>query len=138
MKSRFALVAMLALAAAPLAAQGGGGGGGGGGGRRGGGGRGMSVEALTTMYTLTDDQKAKTQTLLDEYNKGAQPLMQYMRSQQQNGATSDPDSMKKSQDLRTDFNSKFKALLTADQSKKFDSVQTAQAARRGGGGGGGR
>ncbi|HEY4099765.1 MAG TPA: hypothetical protein VGM20_02685 [Gemmatimonadales bacterium] len=136
MKSRFALVAMLALAAAPLAAQGGGGGGGGGG--RGGRGGGMNVDAMTTLYTLTDDQKAKTQTLLDEYNKNAQPLMQYTRAQRQAGATVDPDSAKKSTDLRNDFNAKFKALLTADQSKKFDSVQTAMAARRGGGGGGGR
>ncbi|HEY3934019.1 MAG TPA: hypothetical protein VGL65_05315 [Gemmatimonadales bacterium] len=136
MKSRFALVAMMALAAAPLAAQGGGGGGGGGRGGRGG--RGMSVDALTTLYTLTDDQKTKTQALLDDYNKGAQPLQQYMMSQRQAGATADADSMKKSQDLRTDFNTKFKAILTADQSKKFDSVQAAMPARRGGGGGGGR
>lgn len=137
MKSRFALVAIMALAAAPLAAQGGGGGGGGGGRGMGRGG-GMNVDAMTTLYTLTDDQKTKTQALLDDYNKSAMPLQQYMRAQRQAQATVDPDSTKKSTDLRNDFNSKFKALLTADQSKKFDSVQTAMAARRGGGGGGGR
>ncbi len=45
MKSRLALVAMLVMAAAPLAAQGGGGGGAGGRGM--GGGRGMNIEAMT-------------------------------------------------------------------------------------------
>lgn len=130
MKSRFALLAMVVVAAAPLAAQGGGGGG------MGRGGRGMNIDAMTTMYTLTADQKTKTQTLLDEYNKEAQPLQQYSMTTRQAGETPSPDSTKKSQMLRADFNTKFKALLNADQSKMFDSVQAAQAARMQGRGGG--
>ncbi|HEY4321917.1 MAG TPA: hypothetical protein VGM77_12170 [Gemmatimonadales bacterium] len=133
MKSRFALLAMLVVAAAPLAAQGGGGGGGGGG-RGGRGGRGMSIESMTTMYTLTADQVTKTQALLDDYNKNLAPLNAYMQEAGRGNAS--PDSTKKMQGMRADFNTKFKALLDADQSKKFDSVQAAQAARMQGRGGG--
>ena len=139
MKSRFALVAVMALVAAPLAAQGGGGGGGGGGR---GGGRGMNIEAMTTLYTLTPEQVKKADALLVTYNAGVQPLMQYMMAARQGGGEVSPDSTKKQQELRTKFNADFKAILTADQAKKFDSVQAAAPQGRGGGrgagGGGGK
>jgi Spy/CpxP family protein refolding chaperone len=134
MKSRLALVAMLVVAAAPLAAQGGGGAPGGG---RGMGGRGMNIEAMTALYTLTPEQVTKADALLKKYQESTMPLQQYMMAQRQGGGEVNPDSMKKSTELRTKFNADFKALLTGDQVKKFDSVQAAQAARMGGRGPGG-
>lgn len=134
MKSRLALVAMLVVAAAPLAAQGGGGPPGGG---RGMGGRGMNIEAMTALYTLTPEQVTKADALLKAYQAQVMPLQQYMMAQRQGGGEVNADSMKKSTDLRTKFNADIKALLTGDQVKKFDSVQAAQAARMGGRGPGG-
>jgi hypothetical protein len=118
MKSRFALLAMLALVAAPLAAQGGRGGG-----------RGMSVDNLNTVYQLSKDQKTKTQSLLDDYNKNSASVQLYIQTQRQNAAEVSPDSTKKGADLLADFNTKFKALLTANQVKKFDSVQASRCVR---------
>ncbi|MBP9896884.1 MAG: hypothetical protein KBF28_00790 [Gemmatimonadales bacterium] len=132
MKSRLALVAMLVMAAAPLAAQGGGGGGAGGRGM--GGGRGMNIEAMTALYTLTPEQVTKADALLKAYQAQVAPLQAYMMAQRQAQAEVNADSMKKSTDARTKFNADFKALLAGDQVKKFDSVQAAQAARMGGGG----
>ena len=71
MKSRLALVAMLVMAAAPLAAQGGGGGGAGGRGM--GGGRGMNIEAMTALYTLTPEQVTKADALLKAYQAQVAP-----------------------------------------------------------------
>jgi hypothetical protein len=116
MKSRFALLAMLVLVAAPLAAQGGGRGG-------------MNVDNLNTLYKLTKDQKTKTQSLIDDYNKNTASVQQYILSQTQNAATVSPDSTKKRSDLLADFNAKFKALLTADQARKYDSVQASHCVR---------
>jgi hypothetical protein len=143
MKSRFALVAVMALLAAPVAAQGGGGGGGGmGGGGGRGGGRGMNIEALTTTYTLSAEQVKKADALLVSYNAAVQPLMQYMMAARQDGGEVNADSMTKQRELRTKFNADFKAILNADQAKKFDSVQAAAPQGRGGGrgpgGGGGK
>jgi Spy/CpxP family protein refolding chaperone len=134
MKSRIALVALMVMATAPLAAQGGGGGGAG---RGMGGGRGMNIEAMTALYTLTPEQVTKADALLKAYQAQVMPLQQYMMAQRQAQAEVNPDSMKKSTEARTKFNADFKALLTADQAKKFDSVQAAQAARMGGRGPGG-
>ena len=127
MKFRLALLAMLVVVAAPMAAQGGGMG------RAGGFGRAISVDNLTTLYKLTKDQKTRTQVMVDDYNKSAQPLQQYISSQRNDGAIVPMDSTKKQQQLRDDFNAKFKVLLTGDQSKKFDSVQAAARPVRGGG-----
>jgi Spy/CpxP family protein refolding chaperone len=133
MKSRFALLAMMVVAAAPLAAQGGGGGGG----RRGGGGRGgMDIEQMTTQYNLSSDQKTKATALIKIYTDGTAATQTWMASERAAGAAQNVDSMKKISDARAKFNADFKALLTPDQAKTFDSVQTAQQGRRRGGGGG--
>lgn len=134
MKSRLALVAMLVVAAAPLAAQGGGGPPGGG---RGMGGRGMNIEAMTALYTLTPEQVTKADALIKAYQESTRPLQQYLMAQRQAGAEAPADSVKKSADARTKFNADFKSLLAGDQVKKWDSVQAAQAARMGGRGPGG-
>lgn len=132
MKARLALLAMV-VAAAPLAAQGGGGMGRGMRAPRGV----MNVDTMTAVLGLDEATKAKYQSVLDDYNKNNMAMMQYRRSLQ--GEEMSPDSMKKMQDMRTKVNTDLRALLNADQQKKFDSVvaATPQFGRRGGGGGGG-
>lgn len=125
MKFRFALLATLVVVAAPLAAQGG---------RRGGGG--MNVDNMATMYTLSADQKTRTDSLVKIFTAGTAATQAWIRSEAQAGAVANADSAKKVADARARFNADFKALLTPDQAKKFDSVQANPPARRGGGGGG--
>ena len=132
MKSRFALLAMVLVSAAPLAAQGGGGMGGGGGR---GGNRMMNADTLTALYGLSADQKTKTEGLIKIYNDGTAATMAWVRTQPRGSAP--PDSMKKLQDASAKFNSDFKALLAGPQIAKFDSIQAARAARMGGRGPGG-
>lgn len=130
MKSCLALLAMVVVAAAPLAAQGGGGGGMG----RAGGGRGMSIDQLTTQYSLSSDQKTKTDALLKIYNDGTTATQAWIRSEQQAGAARNADSAKKVSDALAKFNADFKALLAGPQIAKFDSIQAARAGSRRGGG----
>jgi Spy/CpxP family protein refolding chaperone len=142
MKSRFALLAMMVIAAAPLAAQGGGGGGGGMGGMGGGGrgGRGiMNDSTMASLLGLSADQHTKYKATLDAYNTANMSLMTYMRAQRTAQADVSPDSTAKQTAMRAKVTADLKALLTADQAKLFDSVVTATPAgggRRGGGGGG--
>jgi hypothetical protein len=134
MKSRFALLAMVLVSAAPLAAQGGGGMGGGRGGNRM-----MNIDTMTAMYSLSADQKTKTEGLIKIYNDGTAATMAWMREQMQSGGGRNADSTKKVQDAMAKFNADFKALLAGPQIAKFDSVQAARAARmRGRGPGGGQ
>lgn len=120
MKSRMALLTMLVVAAAPLAAQQGGM-------QRGGG---NNIEALTTLYSLTPEQKTKAEAALKVYTDASTPLRTYMMAQRQAQAEVHADSMKKSQELTAKWNEAFKAILTGDQVKKFDSVQAARANRQ--------
>jgi Spy/CpxP family protein refolding chaperone len=141
MKSRFALLAMMVIAAAPLAAQGGGGGMGGMGGMGGGrGGRGiMNDSVMTSILGLSADQHTKYKATLDAYNTANMSLMTYMRAQRTAQADVSPDSTAKQAAMRAKVTADLKALLTADQAKLFDSVVAATPAgggRRGGGGGG--
>ena len=132
MKSRLALLVMVVVSAAPLAAQGGGGG-------MGRGNRMMNADTLTAVYSLSAEQKTKTEGLLKIYNDGTAATMAWIRTQPRGSAP--PDSMKKIQDAMAKFNADFKALLAGPQIAKFDSIQAARAARMGGrmgGGGGGR
>jgi hypothetical protein len=129
MKSRLALLAMVVVSAAPLAAQGGGGMG------RMGGTRMMNADTLTAVYSLSADQKTKTEGLLKIYNDGTAATMAWIRTQPRGSAP--PDSMKKIQDAMAKFNADFKALLAGPQIAKFDSIQAARAARMGGRGPGG-
>jgi Spy/CpxP family protein refolding chaperone len=124
--------AMLALlvAANVAVAQGGGGGGGGG---RGQGGRGgaMQAERLLTDITLTAEQQTKVAEVAKWYDDESAKLPQAQR-----GAPPDSAAMAARQKLTTDFRAKLKALLTAEQQKKFDENVAAmgQRGRRGGGG----
>jgi hypothetical protein len=130
MKSRFALLAMVLVSAAPLAAQGGGGMGGGRGGNRM-----MNIDTLTATYSLSSDQKTKAEGLIKIYNDGTAATMAWIRTQPRGSAP--PDSMKKMQDAMAKFNADFKALLAGPQIARFDSIQAARAARMGGRGPGG-
>ena len=135
MKSRFALLAMMVIAAAPLAAQGGGGMGGMGGGR---GARGINNDStMSAVLGLSADQHAKYKATLDTYNTANMSLMMYMRAQRQAQAEVSADSTAKQAALRTKLAADLKALLTPAQVTKFDSVVAANPPRapRGGGGG---
>jgi hypothetical protein len=139
MKSRFALLALIAVVAVPLSAQGGGGrraaGGGGGGGGGFGGGGGMNVDNLATTYKLTGDQKTKTEALVKTFTDATQKTTAWIQSERQAGGAPNADSAKKVTDARDAFNASFKALLTEPQAAVYDSVQKAQPVvrRRGGG-----
>ena len=131
MKSRFALLAMMVIAAAPLAAQGGGGGGGMGGR----GGRGiMNDSTMASLLNLTADQKTKYKATLDAYNTANMSLRTYMMAQRQAQAEVSADSTAKQAAMRAKVTADLKALLTPDQAKLFDSVVAAAPTGRGRGG----
>jgi hypothetical protein len=44
-----------------------------------GGGRGVNIEAMTALFTLTPEQVAKAKSLLKAYQAQVAPLQQYMR-----------------------------------------------------------
>lgn len=130
MKSRFALIAMLCVAAAPLAAQGGGQG-------QGRGMGGINVEQMTTLYALTPEQVAKVTDLKKAYDAQTAGVTAWMTKLRESGVDRAAmmqtpgiaDSMKKTSDARAAFDAEFKKVLTGAQVTKFDSVQAARAAR---------
>lgn len=157
MKYRFALLAMLAMSAAPLAAQGGGAGGGmagGMGGRQGGGGRGgMSIgtanyDVLNTWFAFSAEQKTKVEEAIKTRDAVVTPMNAYrqglMAAAQataggggggRGGFVQLPaDSQAKLTKAQTDFEASLKSILAGPQVVKFDSITAAAAARRGGGG----
>lgn len=130
MKARFAMLAVAVVCAAPLAAQGGGMMG-----MRGN--RMMNADTLTAIYSLSAEQKTKTEGLIKIYTDNTAATRAWMMAQQQAGEARNADSGKKVSDAMAKFNADFKALLTGPQIAKFDSVQAARAARMGGRGPGG-
>lgn len=107
-----------ALCAVPMMAQGGGGGG-----------RMMmtpdqQLEALDKAVTLTSDQKPQVKTLLELDAKKRADLM----------AAQDPDMRAKMTAMRTEEQTKIKAILTDDQKVKYDAYLASMPQRRGGGG----
>ncbi len=112
MKSRLALLALLVVAAFPLAAQG-----------RGFGPHGiLNVAEMKSLLKLSSQQKTQYQTALTAYNKIAQPLQQYTRDQRQAGAVVSADSTRKQQDALGSFKTTIDGILTDEQKPKFDSV----------------
>ena len=153
MKYRFALLALMAVSAAPLAAQGGGGGGGG---RAGGGGRGggmgianANYDQLNTWFAFTAEQKTKVEDAIKTRDAVVTPMNTYrqglMAAAQataggggRGGFVQLPaDSQAKLTKATDDFQASLKSILAGPQVVKFDSIVTAAAARRGGRGGGG-
>jgi protein CpxP len=113
-----------ALSATPMLAQGGGGG------------RGMSPEAqqaqldaMTSAVGLTPDQVTKVKAI----NADAMSKMMALRE-----AGGDPADMRpKMMAIRTDQQTRIKALLTDDQKPKYDAYLASQPQGRGGRQGGG-
>lgn len=139
MSIRFALVAVLALGAAPLAAQGGGMGAGMGGGMRAGGMMAGAPDAakLTTDLGLDEAQAEKVTALVAAYKestKGVQAWMDGIRAsggmQAMRNAPGAQDSLAKMRTARTKFEADLKAILTLDQAKKYDEMQAAARPRR--------
>lgn len=130
MKARFALAALATLIAAPLAAQGGGM-------RMGGAGGGMNIESLSTLYSLSAEQKTKTESFLVTYTESTKGVQAWMMKLRESGAAMGSirdtpgfaDSMKKSTDARAKFDAEFKSILVGTQVAKFDSVAAARGAR---------
>lgn len=129
MKARFALAALATLIAAPLAAQGGM--------RMGGAAGGMNIESLSTLYSLSTEQKTKTESFLVTYTESTKGVQAWMMKLRESGAAMGSirdtpgfaDSMKKSTDARAKFDAEFKSILVGTQVAKFDSVAAARGAR---------
>ena len=85
------------------------------------------LDAMTKALNLTDDQKAKIKPILENETK----QMQDMRA---NTEMSREDRMTKRRDIMTKTNDDIKAVLTDEQKKKFDEMNSQ---RRGPGGPGG-
>jgi hypothetical protein len=99
---------------------------------QGGGGRAMmtpdqQLEALDKAVTLTADQKPQIKTILELDAKKRADLM----------SAQDPDMRAKMMAMRTDEQTKIKAILTDDQKVKYDAYLASMPRRGGGGGQGG-
>src|SRR6185437_6011802 len=86
---------------------------------------GPTLESIDKAVTLTDDQKPKVKSALEDLNKE----MEDARNADQD------DRRTKMQTAREDFNKKMKDILTPDQYTKFQAMP--RGGRRGGAGGGG-
>jgi heavy-metal resistance protein len=72
---------------------------------------GLSLDHLTQSLTLTADQQAKVQPILD----AAKPQLQAIHQ----------DAMQKAQTVIANANSQIRPLLTSGQQTKFDAMQKA-------------
>lgn len=86
---------------------------------------GPTLESIDKAVTLTDDQKPKVKSALEDMSKVAE-----------DNKDADQDTRRaKMRTAREDFNKKMKEILTPDQYTKFEAMPRGN--RRGGGGGGG-
>jgi len=81
------------------------------------------LERYKTELKLNDKQFADFKKIEDEYNKKLQDARQ--------GGNFDREAMTKMREERT---KKIKAVITADQFKKFEELEAARMQRQGGGG----
>ena len=110
-----ALVGLLALAAPAAYAQGGGGGGQGGGGR--------AMERLMAGITLTDKQKAATDSIAQSFRAQMPPMQQ--------GTPPDSTTRAKRMEVMQKQYAAIRTVLTADQQKVFDkNLEEMRAAMR--------
>jgi periplasmic protein CpxP/Spy len=98
---------------------------GGAGGR--GAGRMLTVETIDKAVTLTDAQKPKVKTAVEDYNKAA------MEARQGDQA----DIRTKMTAARTDLDKKMKEILTPEQYTKYEAMPRPGRRGQGGGGAGG-
>ncbi|HVU08145.1 MAG TPA: hypothetical protein VHG89_06345 [Verrucomicrobiae bacterium] len=78
--------------------------------------RGPNIDQIAKRLDLTDDQKPKVKTILDERNDK-------MRAVMQDKDASRDDKMAKMKTIREDTDTKMKAVLTADQFAKWQKMQ---------------
>ncbi len=138
MKARFALLASLAVFTLPLAAQGGGQG------MRGGGMGFMAVpsaDSLATQLSLSAEQKTKVVAVIKTYEESTKDARGAMAKMQESGNMAsmrdNPDAMKNMtalREARTKMTADIKAILTPEQSAKYDELFPQR--RRGPAGGG--
>jgi hypothetical protein len=133
MKVRFALLASLAMLAAPLAAQGNTGM------RTGGGmmGAAPTIDSLKAQLTLTAEQLPKVEAALAAYQastKDAQAFMAKIReSGNMQGMRDNPDAMKHMTTLRearAKLATDIKAAVTTEQAAKYDELYPQRMGRR--------
>jgi hypothetical protein len=83
---------------------------------------------LTTALGLTKDQVAKITPIVTEGNKKSSEMFQKMR---EGGGTPDREKMMaESAKIRTETDTKIKAVLTAEQGPKLDAFRKTQAEER--------
>ncbi len=75
------------------------------------------LQHMTRQYNLTEDQQQKIKPLLEQ----EQQQMQTMR---QDTSMSQQDRMAKMRELRQSTNEQIKGVLTPDQQKKWDAMQS--------------
>lgn len=136
MKVRFAVLASLAVLAAPLAAQGGGQMM-----RQGGGmmGAAPSIDTLSAQLGLTAEQKPVVEAALKAYGeatKDAQAFLAKLReSGTMQGMRDNPDAMKHMgtmREARAKLATDIKAAVTPEQAAKYDELYPQQRRRMGG------
>lgn len=89
------------------------------------GGRGPTLESIDKAVTLTDEQKPKVKSALEDLQKAVQDAM---------GAEQD-DRRTKMTAAREAFNKKMKEILTPEQYTKFEAMPRGGRNRGGAGGG---
>jgi periplasmic protein CpxP/Spy len=85
-------------------------------GKRGGGDPAKQVQHLTKELNLNSDQQSKVKSILEDQQKQMQSLRADTSMQQ-------ADKRSKFMDLRQSSSSQIRALLNADQQKKFDAMK---------------
>ncbi len=87
----------------------------------------MTVESIDKAVTLTEEEKPKVKTALEDYTKAATEARQADQSERRTKMTA----------ATTDLDKKMKEILTADQYTKFQAMPRPGRRGQGGGGGGG-
>jgi hypothetical protein len=86
------------------------------------------LDGLTTALGLTKDQVAKITPIVTEGNKKSMEMFQKMR---EGGGTPDREKMMADgAKIRTETDTKIKAVLTAEQGPKLDAYRKTQAEER--------
>ncbi|MGH7582028.1 MAG: hypothetical protein ACREL5_02230 [Gemmatimonadales bacterium] len=95
----------------------------------------MNVDTLTAVYRLDAGQKKKTIGLLKTWTDTTAPTLSWMAAQKKTGAALNADSSRKIDGATAKFNADFRAILNADQVRRFDAIHKPRVpAHRSGGG----
>ena len=88
-------------------------------------GRGPNFDMIAQQLNLTDDQKPKVKTILDDQR-------QKMRDLRQNEDLSRDDRMAQMKSIREDTDAKLKAVLTSDQFEQWQKMVSRMRGPRSG------